>query len=102
MQYYFLFASEYIVTLGENAHLSTVTALREWSTNVLFNKLIISIKVFQLDGILLESPQWSTDEDVLYCVDVMGQKIFRLDPDTSHIAFRDIGNVVSKQTLISF
>ena len=45
--------------------------------------------VLQLDSLLGESPLWDPQENLLYWVDILGQKIHRLDPESKqHTEFQ--------------
>lgn len=42
-------------------------------------------------GLHYEGPHWSSTENALYWVDIIDQKVHRLDPDTENVTTHNIG-----------
>ncbi|XP_068619628.1 regucalcin-like [Battus philenor] len=49
------------------------------------------IKTIQRGGTHFEGPHWSPDENALYWVDIMQQKVHRLDTESGNVTTREIG-----------
>lgn len=49
------------------------------------------IKNVYRGGIHFEGPHWSTPDNALYWVDIIGQKVFRLDAETLNVTSKTIG-----------